>query len=208
MPKNKIRSYKREDAFRAYTGELVTRKQLGAAISKLNRKFRNPKYLMKYMTIGEFKQAQQFYLQLSRNVYGKEKPFSIRGVHDVTDLKQIEQAVRRLSSSFYYDKTAYDKAKKKQLSSLSTTFTHISKDRLQHLYEVFKTDSWHHLIENELLDSTQAIDLFDKYGGLSDDKIQDIVYMLENVEKEATNRNMDVDDMLELMLETYSENIW
>lgn len=208
MPKNKIRSYKREDAFRAYTGELVTRKQLGNAISKLNRKFRNPKYLMKYMSIGEFKQAQKFYLELSRNVYGKEKPFSIRGVHDVTDLKQIEQAVRRLSESFYFDKSHYEKSKAEQLSSLSTTFTHISKDRLEHLYEVFKTDSWHHLIENELLNSTQAIDLFDKYGGLSEDKIQDIVYMLENVEKEAAEKNMDVDDMLELMLETYSENIW
>lgn len=208
MSKNKIRSYKREDAFRTYTGQLMTRKQLGTEIAKLNKKYRNPKYLMKYMSMGEYIQARKFYTELSKNVYGTVKAFSIRGVHDVTELKQIEQAVRRLSSSFYYDKSHYEESKAKQLSALSTTFTHISEDRLQHLYEVFKTDSWHHLIENELLNSTQAIDLFDKYGGLSDDKIQDIVYMLENVEKEAAKKNMDVDDMLELMLETYSENIW
>ncbi len=208
MPKNKIRSYKREDAFRAYTGELVTRKQLGDAISKLNRKFRNPKYLMKYMSIGEFNQAQKFYLELSRNVYGKEKPFSIRGVHDVTDLKQIEQAVRRLSESFYYDKSAYDEAKKKQFTSLKTTFSGISEDRLKHIYEVFKTDIWHHLIENELLKSEQVVSLIDDYGGLDEDKIEDVVRILEHVEGEAERTGKSLDKTLREMLISYRDTIW
>lgn len=208
MPKNKIRSYKREDAFRAYTGELVTRKQLGSEIAKLNRKFRNPKYLMKYMTMGEYKQAQKFYLELSRNVYGKEKPFSIRGVHDVSDLKQIEQAVRRLSTSFYYDKSAYEEAKKKQFETLQTTFSGISKDRLMHLYDVFKTDIWHHLIENELLKSEQVISLIDEYGGLDEDRIEDVVRILEHVESEAERTGKSLDKTLREMLISYKDTIW
>lgn len=208
MPKNKIRSYKREDAFRAYTGELVTRKQLGTEIAKLNKKFRNPKYLMKYMSMGEYQQARKFYNELSRNVYGTEKAFSIRGVHDVKDLKQIEQAVRRLSESFYYNKSKYDEAKKKQFASLKTTFSGIDEDRLKHLYDVFKTDIWHHLIENELLKSEQVVSMLDDYGGLDEDRIEDVVRILEHVESESERTGKSLDKTLREMLISYKETIW
>lgn len=208
MPKKKIISRKRSDAFRTYRGELMTRQQLSTKISMLNKKARNPKYLMSYMTMGEYEQSKKFYNQLSKAVYGEEKSFSIRGVHDVRELKQIEQAVTRLLDSYYYNKPRYEEAKEKQLKSLSRTFSGIEENRLKNLYEIFKTDIWHHLIDNQLLDSEQIIDLINQYGGLDEDKISQVVLILECVERESSRKGTALDDELETMLNDYKETIW
>ena len=207
MPKRKISSYKSSDTFLTYRGERMTRSQLSGMISTLNRKFKNPKY-SKHMTMGEYGLARKFYLQLSKEVYGNEQSFTIKGVHDVKQLKQIEQATRRLLSSYYFNKAHYKESKEKQLSSLSKTFTGISKDRLTKLYDIFKTDIWHHLIENELLASEQIIQLIDEYGGLDGDKIEYIVNALETDEDYAARNDMDLDEALERQLISLKESIW
>lgn len=204
MPKTKIISKKSTDVFKTFRGTLISRKELSAQIRKVNRVM---EYQRNYLTEKEYNSAKERYNRLIKEVYGAEETpskLTIKGVHDVMQLKFIEQISHEMSTSPYFNRNRYSQMVDKQVKGLMATINAygdvLDYKTAKHLRSVFATDEWNHLIENKLLASAQTIKMIAKYGVTTKAKMQKVVDIIKNVEADARSAGVGIDDMLELRL--------
>ena len=223
MPKTKKISRKSSDTFTTFRNETLTRKQLSQRIYKANKTWKNA---YNFLSSKEYEQAKKYYFNTVETVMGKGKvSLGIEGIHDIKKLKLIEQASHKLLTSKLLNKKEYTKMRKGQINTLmdkfSTTHTKVLKNgkektikeyliseedanRLRDI--VFASDEWHHLVDNELLDSEQALKYFAEGGFLqSRNDAENIVNLLRDVEQELmSDPNASVDDVLVKALNMYN----
>lgn len=220
MPKTKQRSQKSTDTFTTFSGKTMNRRQLSQKIYRANRAIKKS---IKYLTGKEYKVMKEQYENLAELSMGKGNYYlSIKNVHDVKKLKRIEQAATRLLSYTYLNENKYNKmisAQKKTLSTTLSTTVYVKDkegkvidqytkyllsdaqmDRLRDY--IFSSDEWHHLVENELFDSKQAIEIINKKGSLNNFYNAAIVkYALLSMEEEMSeNPNLTFYNVLDKKL--------
>lgn len=202
MPKKKKINKSLKDEFYTYRGEKLTRKQLSRRMSRANTALRKSK---EYLTKKEYEYVHKTFMDITREIYGFDNlPYSIKGIHDVQKLRQIEQAVHKTLQSTYLSKSKYNKMRELQTQRLMRTINYdpdnkiLTYEQAQRMRDVFSTDIWHHLIENKLYDSSQLIELLASTGWLdSNASVDEAIGLLENVEELAEITNIPIDELLE-----------
>lgn len=199
MPKTKKINKKLSDTFFTYRGEEITRKQLSQKMSRANSALKKSK---EYLTQKEYEMVYKTFTNITKEIYGFDNlPYSLKGVHDVKKLRQIEQAVYKTLNSTYLSKRKYKQMREKQTKNLMKTINvngnEITYNQAVRMRDIFSTDIWHHLIENKLFDSSQIIELLASTGWL-DNKgdVKDVIGILENIEDLHDITNIPLDELL------------
>lgn len=221
MPKTKKISRKSNDTFTTFRNETLTRKQLSQRIYRANKTWKNA---YNFLSEREYKQAKQHYFNIVESVMGKGKvSLGIEGIHDVKKLKLIEQASHKILESKLLNKGEYNKMRKKQIKSLMDKFStvkeyekngkiytkkvyNLNKKEAELLRDtIFASDEWHHLVDNELFDSDQALKLFQEQGHLQNEMAaQEVLNVLQMATKMSSeNPSLSVDRILETVLTTH-----
>lgn len=221
MPKTKKRIQKSADTFTTFSGKTMNRRELSRKIYRANQAIKKSR---SYLTSREYKMMKEQYENLVEEAIGKDNTYlTIKGIDDVRKLKRIEQAATRLLSYTHLNKSKYNKMVAKQRASLQASLSQeetikengklktIRKNRLtdnqmDNLRDfIFSSNEWHHLVENELLDSHQAIEMFLQRGFLDQQFQAELVTMaLSSIESRMSkNPNLNFEDALIEELNNY-----
>lgn len=221
MPKTKQRSQKSTDTFTTFSGKTMNRRQLSRKIYQANNAIKKSR---SYLTSREYKMMKEQYENLVEEAIGKDNTYlTIKGIHDVRKLKRIEQAATRLLSYTHLNKSKYNKMVAKQKASLQASLSQeetikengkiktIRKNRLtdrqmDNLRDIiFSSNEWHHLVENELFDSHQAIEMFLERNFLNQEFQADLVVMALSTVEDLMykNPNLSFEDALTEELKNY-----
>lgn len=211
------RTTKKNNTFTTMRGKIMSRIQLSKKIYLANRAYKKS---FNYLSQKEFDMVSKYYYEIVQSAMQNPKAVSlgIRGAKTKKDLRMIEQGAERLLKSSYLNKKKYDKMKSGQIETLRAKFNYFTSDENgKPIYHdvltkegaeklrsvVFASDIWHHLVENKLFDSEQAVKMFtETLSGDFDDEERAEIFLnfLENVEEDAAEAEMSIDDYIETML--------
>ena len=208
---------KNVNSFKTMRGNEMSRRQLSRKIYLANKAYKES---FNYLSQKEFDMVSKYYYEIVRSATQQPNAVSLglKGAKTEKDLRLLEQGAERLLKSTYLKKSKYTKMKAGQIDTLRSKFNYFTSDEKGNpIYHdvltkeaaeklrsvVFASDIWHHLVENKLFDSEQAVKMFtETLSGDFDDEERAEIFLnfLENVEEDAAEAEMTIDDYIESML--------